>query len=430
MKVYRQMLLAALGMALAHGAQAQKITFRAALELALKHSAQMEMARADQTLAHQSYLETRNAYIPQITLGSGAAQVWGYPMSVEGSAPSVFNVSSQSCLLNLGQHDFLRAARTDWTRASTLFDNQRDATLLETALTYMQLDRTTAKLAALQQEAEEADRLETISRQRLQQGIDSKVDVTKASLHVARLRLRLAQAQGDADLLRQRLGQLSGLDVRELATDPASIPPQPEISQQEDLAARALANSPAVKAAEERARAAALRAHGEHKQLYPAIDLVGNYGLFTKYNNLNLLFPQGEFTRNNATFGVAVRFPFLNATQRSHAAAADADAWKTHEQAMAVREEVANETLKLQRAVQQLTAACDVARLEYELAQAEVEATASRIQAGQATIKDQENARLEADDKQAALFDAQFELDRTRLQLLRNVGGLEGWALP
>ena len=239
----------------------------------------------------------------------------------------------------------------------------------------------------------------------------------------------MAQLQGTVDLLRQRLAQLTSLDVRELEIDPQSIPPLPAINPEDDMTQRAVANSPAVKAADEKVRSAEFRAKGEHKMLYPAVDLVGNYGLFTRYNNLNLLFPQGQFSRNNATFGIAVKFPFFNASQRARAIAADAEAVKTEKQAEAVRQQVATDTLRLQRSVQQLSAARDVAQLEYELAEAETEAAQVKIQAGTATIKDQENARVEASDKQAALFDAQFQLQRAYLQLMRMTGDLQKWAL-
>jgi outer membrane protein TolC len=425
----RRIAAALLCLLLAPCAWAQKVDFRRALELALQHSTGMGIALADQMRTRQAYLGTRYRYIPQVVFGSGLAQSWGYPMSIEGSAPSVFNIASQSTLLNWAQHDFLRAARFDLDASSSTVQDRRQDTLLETALTYVQLDQAGAQLRSLQQEAQQADRLQTISRERLQAGIDSKLDLTKASLNAARARLRMTQIQGLVDQLRLRLAQLTGLDVRELEIDPPSIPPLPKINPEEDITTRALANSSAVKAADEKVRAAQLRAKGEHKQLYPAVDLVGNYGLFTKYNNLDLLFPQGRFSRNNATFGLAIRFPFLNMPQRSQAVAADAEALKAQKQADAVRQQVANDALRLQRSVQQLSAADEVAQLEYELAEAEVESAQVKMQTGAATVKDQQIARIEASDKQAALFDAQFQLQRAWLQLLRLTGDLQNWAL-
>jgi outer membrane protein len=415
---------------LAPSAAAQKVSFRHALELALTHSAGMGMALADQLKAQKGIAESRNMYIPQVTFASGVAKTWGYPMSIEGSAPSLFNITSQSFLINLAQQNFIRAAHTDLRAANLSLTDQRNATILETALTYMQLDQGFARLAALKQQLQQAEHLETVSRERLQEGVDSKVDLTRTMLVAARVRLRLTEAQSDVDLLRQRLAQLTGLDPRELDTDPNSIPPRPVITPQENFSERALQNSPAIKAADEKARARQQRAEGERKQLYPAVDMVGNYGLFTKYNNLDLLFPSGRFSRHNATFGVDIRFPFLNAAQHARAGAAEADALRARKEAQAAREQVANDTLKLQRSVQQSAAALQVASLDYQLALASVDAVEAKLASGAATIKDQENARIEASDKYAALLDAQYQLDRLTLQLLRNTGELEKWALP
>ena len=45
-------------------------------------------------------------------------------------------------------------------------------------------------------------------------------------------------------------------------------------------------------------------------------------------------------------------------------------------------------------------------------------------------IRDEQNAELDVDDKHAAYLDAEFELDRAELQLLRITGELQEWALP
>lgn len=428
-RCWKGLLAAALCIQLAVPASAQKIPFRRAIELALTHSAGMGIARADEMKAQQGYLASRNTYIPQITFGSGLGKSFGYPMSIEGSAPSVFNINSQSFLFNPAQRQFLRAAKSDWNASKLTAEDQRSGTILETALTYIQLDQATAKLATVREQVKQAEQAETISRERLKEGVDSQLDVTRASLVAARVHLRQAEVEGNVDLLRQRMAQLTGLDPSELETDIASIPPLPEFSKEDDITARALQNSPALKAAEARALAQEQRAKGEHRQLYPAIDLVGNYGLFTKYNNLDLLFPQGRFERHNATVGVAIRFPFLNTAQRATARVADAEALRAKSEAKGIRDQISSDTLKLQRTVQHLKAARDVAQLELQLAQADLDAMGAKIQMGQATIKDQENARIEATDKQAALADAQFELDRARLQLLRQSGELQDWAL-
>src|SRR5947207_655663 len=50
-----------------------------------------------------------------------------------------------------------------------------------------------------------------VSQDRLQAGVDSEVEVTKSKLGLARVKLGLAQAEGNGDVLRLRLSQLTGL---------------------------------------------------------------------------------------------------------------------------------------------------------------------------------------------------------------------------
>ena len=99
-------------------------------------------------------------------------------------------------------------------------------------------------------------------------------------------------------------------------------------------------------------------------------------------------------------------------------------------QAELTTNQVREDTLKLQRSLRELSAARDVAKLEWEVSQGDLDAVKSRVQIGQANVRDQQNAELDTDDKQAAYLDAEFELSRAELQLLRLTGELENWAIP
>jgi outer membrane protein TolC len=255
------------------------------------------------------------------------------------------------------------------------------------------------------------------------------------------VRMRLADAEGAADVLRERLGQLTGVPATSIETVTESIPEVPDLSRQRDIVGAAVASSPAVKSAEESATAKELRAKGEHKLMWPAVDLVAQYGLFAKYNNYDLYF--NHFQRNNATLGVAIRFPFLNFAQRARAEAADAEAVKAQRQTEVTKRQVSTDTLKLARAIKQLDAAEQVAQLDYQLAQAQVDAVQARIQTaapgtppapGQPSVpppgpRELESARIQANDKYSTYLDTGFELQKARLQLLRAAGKLDDWAL-
>jgi outer membrane protein TolC len=117
----------------------------------------------------------------------------------------------------------------------------------------------------------------------------------------------------------------------------------------------------------------------------------------------------------------------LNLAQRARAQAADAEAVKARRQAEAAKNQVSEETLTLQRAVRQLEAAQDVAQLEYEIAQSNLDSLQTRIDSGNAPIKDLGEARAQASEPYLTVQDTTFELQRARVGLLRSTGELEQW---
>jgi outer membrane protein len=409
--------------------QAQPLTFQQALELALQRSGTMAIAAADQLRARQSYLEARNTFLPTLSVGSGLAATYGFPLSIEGSAPSILKVTTHQFLFNPAQRQFIRAAKSEWNATGILFEDRKNQVLLDAAQTYIELDKITTALSILKQQEQSASRAERMVADRVREGVDSEVELTRAKLVAARVRVLVAENQGDADFLRTRLGQLTGLPPETIQTSTESIPALPEVSQEEDLARKAVEKSPAVKLADEQAAAKQFRAKGQRNaSRYPFIDLAGQYGLFARYNNYDDFFQR--FQRHNATLGLVINFPFLNPTQSAAAKAAEAEATIAKKEAEGVRAQVSAETLKLQRSVRQLAAAHEVARLEYQLAQADMEAVQARVDTGAASVKDQETARLTEQQRYMAMLDVGFELDKARLQLLRSLGELEKWALP
>ena len=79
--------------------------------------------------------------------------------------------------------------------------------------------------------------------------------------------------------------------------------------------------------------------------------------------------------------------------------------------------------------MQQLTAAREVAQLEHQLALADIEATQAKIESGPASIKEEQNARVAENQRYTAYLNSSFELDRAQIQLMRQIGQLEAWAL-
>lgn len=407
------------------GLAAEPLPLKRAVELALTHSTVVAGASADEQRVFASYREARNQYIPQLVVGSGLGKSWGFPLSLEGSAPSILNVNSQSTIFNPSTRDFVRAAKTDWSASTSQSKDQRDQVIQDTVLSYAELSKWENALSHLREEHAAALQTEQLVAARVKEGVDSPQMQNKAHLSTARLRLRLAEAQGAIDIIRNRLSHLTGLPAASIETAPESVPALPEVKQEDDLAGQALRSSPAVQAAENRATAETFRARGEHRAMLPSADFAAQYGLLARYNNYDEFFK--TFQRHNATIGVVLRFPFLNYSQRARAQAADATALKAKKDAEAAKNQVSEETLRLQRSVEQMAAAKEVANLEYQVAQSNLESLRVRMEAGSTAWHDVQDAREQVNERYNSLQDANFELQRARITLLRATGDLQSW---
>ena len=403
------------------------LAFRTAIELALKNSASTGLQQADLLRASSVVRQTKDVFLPQMVLGSGLGASYGFPLSLEGAAPSIFNVNFQGALFNMAQRNYLKAAKSDVQVTAAQNADRRNDVIMETALDYVQLDLLDSSLTIQKEQQQAAQKFQDIVSQRIEAGLDSQVENTRAKLAGARTRLDIAQTLAAADQLRLRLSQLTGLPVSAIQTSTETIPEMPAVAQDQDLPGEAVKNNPQVKVADAAAQAKAFRAQAERKQLYPSVDYVGQYAVLARFNNYDEFFQ--KFQRHNVTAGVAIRFPFFNPVQRAAADAAKADAAKSRKEAQSVKEQVSTETLKLQRSVEQLAAAREVAQLEHQLAQSDIEATHAKIESGAASLKDEQNARVAEHERYTAYLNSSFELDRAQIQLMRQIGQLETWAL-
>lgn len=406
---------------------AEQVPLKRAVELALAHSTTMQASQTDEQRAFASYHEARNQYLPQMTIGSGLGKSYGYPLSLEGSAPSIVNTTAQFALINPALRDFVRAARTDYQASTLQTKDQRNQVIQDTVLSYVELSKWEKLMTHLSHDYEDALKMEQTVNQRVLAGVDNPLLRNQARLSAARVYLHISQAQGAIDVLRNRLSQWTGLPATAIETVPESVPTLPEIKPEDNLAAKAEHESPLIQIADIRASALAFRARGEHRSLWPSVDFAAQYALLATFNNYQQFFQPHSFQSNNATVGVEIRFPFLNPTQHAHAQAADAAALHAKKDVETTRNQVSEQTLRLERSVEQLAAAQQVVELEYQIAKSNLDATQVRVDSGSATLHDLDADRNQANERYDALQDTNFELERARINLLRATGDLEAW---
>ena len=409
---------------------AESLPFERAIQLAVSRSTEMAIAETDVSRAIAAYREARSAYIPQLVIGSNAGYAYGFPLSLEGAAPTLFNVTTQSSVWNPAQREFVRSAESETKTSEALRRDQRQQVILDTALTYIELAKFEEKSSVLLSQAKVAAELEREEDLRVKEGVDSPSEQTRAKLRSAELREQIAQSDGAMDILRTRLAQLTGLAANSIEIVRPSIPVIADEHGGEDIESEAIHSSAVVDAADDTAIAKQLLAKGEHRALYPTADFAAQYGLIsTTLTNFEQFFVPHSFHAENVTVGLVLRLNFLNASQRARAAAADVEALRAKKEAEQVRSQAAIEALKTRHDLDRLAAATDVAQLRYQLAQTELDAALSRMQAETGSFQEVQKAVLDAANRSLERMDADFDLERAQLQLLRETGKLEDWAL-
>jgi len=426
--VFALMVLAVLGnmSTPSESQETQKLTLKHAAELALVHSPAAAQAAADEQKALDSFRETRNNYIPQLTVGSGLGATWGYPLSLEGSAPSLVNVTAQSAIFNPALREGIHASRREYQATQYASKDRRSQIVQDTVVAYLELGKWERILDHIRQQYQDALKMEQLAEQRVQAEIDRPQMRTQAKLAVARANLHVLQADGSIQALLGILSQLTGIPSEAIQIDPDSVPAFPDLPNDPDTATKAVDASPVVLFAQQHALAQGFRARAEHRALWPSVDFATQYAALATYNNWQQYFPHA-FQRNNASIGVVIRFPFFNYTQRAHADAADADARRATAELQATRNQMSQEVLKLQNSTRQLAAAKEVSELEFELSKSSFDEVEVRMNSGGATVHDEANARADMSEKYNQLQDSDFELVRARLALLRATGDLDSW---
>ena len=106
--------------ALSAGAEVKTMTLRQALQMALQQSPDLVLARLDQEKARYQVTIAHDPFVPKVYAGSGAAKPFGYPLPINGNAPSIFQAQTQMELYNRPQsyqvaiaHENLRGAAID-----------------------------------------------------------------------------------------------------------------------------------------------------------------------------------------------------------------------------------------------------------------------------------------------------------------------------
>ena len=404
-------------------AEVRNLTLREAVDLALRQNPEITMARFEEQKAQQGVLIARDPFTPRIVIGSGLAYSTGYPMSIEGSAPSILQARAIQSLYNKSRSYDVSIARENARAASIDVAARRDEIAHRTAVLYFQADRAGKALEVAQQQVTSFTKVAEAVQARVEESRELPVEGSRAKLRVAQARQRVEALQADLEEAQTALSVVVGFGPNDRVrpvTDERSVPEVPESEQA--AVEGAIANSSEIKRLQSAVQAKSLESRGARAARLPSFDLVAQYGLFARYNYADIL---ATFQRHNGQLGMSLQIPiFAGAGSAARAAQADIEVNRLRVEISSLHNRVTTDTRRLYHAVRRAETGRDIARQDLELTREQLSVALAQMEEGRASLRQIEELRAQETDKWLAFYDAQHMLERARLDLLRQTGDI------
>jgi hypothetical protein len=195
--------------------------------------------------------------------------------------------------------------------------------------------------------------------------------------------------------------------------------------------------TPAIAAAYATAEAKRQTARGDARFLYrPQLALILQYDRYATFTDsfTQLQLNGNHIGPNEEAFAISIQLPLFDKERQAKARDASAEAARSHAEADNAQELALDGQLKLTHSIDLLRAQADVAQLDQQLAQLQLDAMTEQLNASssgsgerQLTPKDEQNSRIAEREKYLTLMDANFQLRQAQINLLRQAGLIESW---
>jgi outer membrane protein TolC len=404
-------------------AETHPMTLRQTVEAALKQNPDIFLAHMEEDKARAGVRIAREPFIPRVVVGSGLAYSDGFPMSIEGSAPSVVQSHAVATIYNRPQHFVVAQAREDARGAAIAVTAKRDEVAYRITALYLDAERA-ARLGALARKAVESQRavLDTV-RAQVAEGRALPLVEKQAALALA----RASQAAGNLDDAQAEaetsLAIALGFSAEDRVHAEARERPVPSLPASQEQAIRsALESNTELHRLESQLMSKELERRGQKAARLPRMDLVAQYGMLSRFNNYAEFFQ--KFQRNNVEIGVSFQLPIFSPGVGAQVSQTDADLNHLRVELSSARNRITADILQAFREVKKAETAADVARLDLEVSRAQLDITLAQMQEGRVPLRQVEEARLGENDKWIAFYDAQFTVEKSHWNVLRVTGAL------
>jgi outer membrane protein TolC len=404
------------------------LTLRQAVTLALQNSREVKLAQVQYNVAMGEVGVNRAAFLPNLYTGAGLAYTHGFPSLPGGRAPSIFELDYTQALFNPLLKSEQHAAEERAKSIKTQLDRTRDNVRIETASAYLELAKVRHSLDLLRNEQVSGERILQVVRERIAANQELPIEATRTQLELARINQRVIKLEDREQALDGQLRDLTGM------SDTQSIPVETEqqsftdaltagtAAVQAQMVDLALKSDSGLAEAENERTARGQLFRGTKLSRFPTIDIVGQYAILSKFNNYQEFYK--TFERNNVNVGVEVQIPLFAAKTGASITLAKRRLDEAELNVGTKRQQVRTEVQRKAHNLRELEADREVARLDLQLAQENLQLVQARYDQTRATLQELEQARLDESDKWVAFLDADFAREQAQLTLLQATGQL------
>ena len=411
-------------LALAARAELHTMSLRQAVDRALEQNPDLALARLDEHKAAEAVRLTKAPFSPAIFAGSGIAYANGFPMSVEGSAPSIVQARARQDIFNRQQSYTVAAAKESQRGAGIATSAKRDEVAFRTASLFLDAQRSGRLADLARKQVASLLKIEQTIEERVKEGRELPLQSKRAALSVARARERVEQLGADQDSTERSLAVVLGFGADDQVRATADEPPAPALPSSEEAAIQsATESSKELRRLESALVAKGLDVRAQKAARLPTVDLIAQWALFAKYNHYADYFR--AYQSNNGEIGVSITVPVLPGPAVSaNVAQAEIEAARLRIELNAARNRISLETRQSYQTLRKTETARDVARLDLEVARDEVAVWLAQMNEGRASMQQLEQARFNEDEKWIAFYDAQYAAEKAAWDLLRQTGNV------
>src|ERR1051326_1357868 len=219
------------------------LNLKQAVEMAPRNSRDVAVAQARYNVSQNTVDVNRAAFRPNLFTGSGAAYTYGFPQTVSGAAPSIINASYLQTVYNPLLSSQVRSSDERKEEQRLELEKARNSVMLQTSSSYLELAKVRHSLDLMRTQRQSNARILDFTRQRLAEGRELPIEVTRGELNEARSEQKIVQLESRERVLQRQLAALIGVPAdRRIDVEPEILPLQ-ERQREQDLVERAINSS-------------------------------------------------------------------------------------------------------------------------------------------------------------------------------------------